>query len=157
MKEILNATGITDTDMDVSCTETDQLLAEVAKYCDECLREGTLLHHKQQFMLKKIQDIHSPKHPTFSLASILPAGYQGRPDPEASINLGCSEEIIMDMSWPVEKPPDSGNKHGGKNFLGWACTLDMMSRKTSFIELLDLCADLALMLPDLSTKDFHPL
>ncbi len=93
----------------------------------------------------------------FSLGSILPAGYQGRPDPEASINLGLSEEIIMDMSWPGEKPPNSGNKHGGKNFPGWAHTLDMMSRKTSFIELLILCADLALMLPDLSTEDFHPL
>ncbi len=44
--EILNATGITDTDMDVSCTETNQLLAEVVKYHDKCLREGTFLHHK---------------------------------------------------------------------------------------------------------------
>ncbi len=116
--EILNATGITDIDMDVSCTETDQLLAEVAKYHDKCLREGMFLHHKQQFVLKKIQDIHGPKHPTFSLASIPLTGYQGRPDPEASINLSHSEEIIMDMSQPGKKPPDSGNKCGGKNFLG---------------------------------------
>ncbi len=93
----------------------------------------------------------------FSLASILPAGYYGKPDPEASINLSCSEEIIMDTSQPGKKPPDSGNKHGGKNFPGWVHTLDMMSRKTSFIKLLNLCTDLVLMLPDLSTEDFHLL
>ncbi len=156
LSEILNATGITDTEMDVSCAENDQLLDEVAKYCDECLREGTFLHQKQQFMLKKIQEIHSSKHPVFSLASIPPVGYQGKADPEASINLSCSEEIITDMLQPGKKPPDSGDKHG-ENFPGWVHTLDMMSRKTSFIELLDLCTDLVLMLPDLCTKDFHPL
>ncbi len=79
---------------------------------------------------------------------------QQQVNPELSINLGSSEDVITDSTTPghgkVDLPSCLGQPFEKvTEFSGWSRALDMLSKQGTFIHLMALCTDLALCMPEM--------